>query len=70
MGNKATCVKQYLRVKCAADLFFSQHTESHAVESSGCVWIVYKVALKETHEGLVELLQYYTSAHIDIIVSY
>ncbi|EME29758.1 uncharacterized protein Gasu_29740 [Galdieria sulphuraria] len=67
--------------------FHFQHTESHAVESSGscscqkgekekqhfvqtaCVWIVYKAALKETHEGWGEHEQYYTSAHIDIIVS-
>ncbi|EME25859.1 uncharacterized protein Gasu_64810 [Galdieria sulphuraria] len=87
MGNKAICVKQYLHVKCAADLFFFQHTEGHSVESSGscscqkvkrklhilyitaCVWIVYKASLKETHEGWVELLQYYTSANIDAVVS-
>ncbi|GJD13016.1 hypothetical protein Gasu2_70720 [Galdieria sulphuraria] len=53
--------------KSAADLFFPQHIESHSVEA--CVWIVYKVALKDIHEGWVELLQYHTSANIDAVVS-
>ncbi|EME31631.1 uncharacterized protein Gasu_13000 [Galdieria sulphuraria] len=87
MGNKETCVKRYLPCQECCRSVFSQHTESHAVESSGscscqkgenetrhfvqtgCVWIVYKVALKEAHEGLGELQQCYTSAYIDVIVS-
>ncbi|EME26148.1 uncharacterized protein Gasu_62060 [Galdieria sulphuraria] len=43
--------------------------ETQHFVQTGCVWIVYKVALKDIHEGLVELQQYYTSANIDVIVS-
>ncbi|EME28624.1 uncharacterized protein Gasu_38340 [Galdieria sulphuraria] len=46
----------------------SEKETSHFLQTA-CVWIVYKVALKDIHEGWVELLQYYTSANIDAVVS-